>query len=315
MCSISVLMSIFNETIDDINKAINSILNQTYSDFEFIIIVDNPKRSDLKEKLCLLDSRIKVLVNEYNIGLAQSMNRAASIAKGKYLARMDADDISLCSRFDKQYRMLIENDYSLVCTGYVMIDEFDNPIGVESEDISDSDLVRLLPFDNTIHHPTVMMKKTLFDKVGGYRNFPCSQDYDLWLRMILVDNNFHYIPDRLFQYRIREGSISQKNKVKQITTWWYIQSLYKQRKKGGTDSYSETNYLKYLKKNNVFDEKYCKDEINARKIKSQVDMLKKEKNFKVKRFALICKILCISSFYRKYYFRVFKYKIIKRFAK
>jgi len=315
MCSISVLMSIYNERIEDIYKAINSILKQTFSDFEFIIVIDNPKRADIKEELCLLDRRIKVIVNETNIGLALSMNKAASIAQGKYLARMDADDISVNHRFEKQYQVLVENDYSLVCTGYIMIDESDNPIGIESGNISDRDLIRLLPYDNTIHHPTVMMKKTVFDEVGGYRNFPCSQDYDLWLRMVKADDKMHYLPDKLFKYRIREESISQKNKVKQITTWWYIQSLYWEREKRGIDCFSEENYHRYLEKQKVYDEKYCRNELAARKRKSQVDILKGNNKYKVKRLMLMCLIFLNSSFYRKYYLKLFEYKIIKRFGK
>lgn len=93
---ISVLMSVYNETLLEVEQSIISVLNQTHTDFECIIVIDKPDRIDAIayiKQLSEKDSRIILLVNEQNIGLEMSMNRAATIAKGVYLVRMDADDI------------------------------------------------------------------------------------------------------------------------------------------------------------------------------------------------------------------------------
>ena len=312
MPKLSVIMSVYNETEEDIIKSIESIKNQTFSDFEFLIIIDDPQRESLKSALESMDSRIRVYVNEENIGLALSMNKAASLSAGKYLARMDADDISLIERFEKEVCILDSNRFDFVCTGYTLINEDDIEIGVFSPHYSDEEVVKLLPYDNTIHHPTVMFSKRVFDKVGGYRNFPCSQDYDLWLRMVEHGVKVHYIDEVLFKYRIRQQSISEKNKVKQITTWWYIQELYRQRKKEGNDSFSVDNYNEYLLKQKVYDKKYCQDAAKARRLKTKVDVMKKSSKNRYARPFLIFAIMLKSKFYRKYYFHMINYKFHKK---
>lgn len=101
MKKISVVMSIYNENIDEIKASIDSILNQTYENIEFIIILDNPTRLDINVLLTEYqknDTRIKVIYNQKNEGLALSLNKGLEIATGEYIARMDSDDISLQDR-------------------------------------------------------------------------------------------------------------------------------------------------------------------------------------------------------------------------
>lgn len=106
MPQISVIMSVYKEPLDWMAQSIDSILNQIYSDFEFLIVDDNPTDdkliyflNDYQKK----DSRIKIIVNEQNVGLTKSLNIAIKQAQGKYIARMDADDISCKNRFQVQY--------------------------------------------------------------------------------------------------------------------------------------------------------------------------------------------------------------------
>ena len=103
---ISVLMSVYNETLREIRESIDSILAQTYTDFELIIVLDQPNYDEglsLLREYASQDNRIKILVNEKNMGLALSMNYAAEHAKGAFLLRMDADDICMPDRLQKQY--------------------------------------------------------------------------------------------------------------------------------------------------------------------------------------------------------------------
>ena len=121
---ISVIMSVYNESPSDLSAAIDSILNQTYRDFEFIVVCDNPqnvKLIDLIQKYVLADERVRFIKNSENIGLALSLNKAASQARGDYLFRMDADDIAYPTRMMEQYKALTESDLDLVCSGYDII--------------------------------------------------------------------------------------------------------------------------------------------------------------------------------------------------
>lgn len=249
MKCISVLMSTFNETEEQITASIESILKQDFKSFEFIIINDNPNREDLNyilEKFSLIDNRIIVVKNDKNIGLALSLNKAAAYANTEYYARMDADDISHPSRLGIQYTILKSGDYDLVFTDYTYIDEQSNPIPRSTNYWHEKDIYKYLPTKSIIHHPTVMMKKSIFDKVGGYRNFPCAQDYDLWLRLLENGCRFFMIDKKLLQYRVRQNNISKSKSYEQKITIDYIRELFIQRLKSGKDDYSYDNYIKYM---------------------------------------------------------------------
>ena len=253
---ISVLMSVYNETKKQISESIESILKQSFSDFEFIIINDNPKRDELASILSYykhLDSRIVVLRNEENIGLAMSLNKAAQFARTDIFARMDADDISEPIRFELQYKAITEGSFDLVFSNYSIIDEESKQIVFEDNVTcySPDEIRKLLPYNSIIHHPTVMMTRDIFYRVGGYRNFPCAQDHDLWLRIWESNGRFLMLNEKLLKYRMRPNSISGSNKYKQYLTINYIQELFIQRIKYGVDNYSLENYNSYIIKNEV----------------------------------------------------------------
>lgn len=110
--SVSVVMSIYNEQESWLKMSIDSILHQTYSNFEFIIVNDNPQRTlnrNLIEHYQKLDERIVYIENHVNIGLTKSLNLAIAVAKGDYIARMDADDYSFPTRLEKQITFLSKN--------------------------------------------------------------------------------------------------------------------------------------------------------------------------------------------------------------
>ena len=96
---------------------------------------------------------------------------------------------------------------------------------------SSNEIIKLLPYQNTIHHPTVMIKKNIIESVKGYRNFPCAQDYDLWLRLFEKNISMGILNKLLIKYRIRKNSISQSKKLKQINTVWYIRKCFWEQKK------------------------------------------------------------------------------------
>lgn len=251
---ISVIMSVYNETAEEIRASVESLLCQTYQDFEIIIVNDNPQNKDLAqllEEIGGYDDRIRIYQNEINVGLALSMNVAAKMAKGDVLVRMDADDIAMSQRLEKEYENLKNGGFDCVCSNFSLIDENSDDIhaGQAAMTYRAGNNIALDIFTRgIIHHPTVMMTREIFDKVCGYRNFPCSQDRDLWLRFIDVGCKFLYLDDILLKYRIREQSISKQKAILQQLTIEYINKLFIQRIiRKGTDDYSLDNYHAFLR--------------------------------------------------------------------
>lgn len=258
-CKISVVMSTYNESETDLTKAIDSILNQTFEDFEFIIILDNPNNELHKEilkKYQKKDSRVKFFSNQLNIGLAASLNRAIDLSHTDIIARMDADDISLPNRLEKEYSIITSKDIDIVSTNKIEIDENDNVINISNSLPNNDDKIKkMLKYMSVIVHPSVMFKKTKILEIGKYRDFPASQDYDLWLRAINNHLKFYIINEPLIKYRIRNDSISKKNSLKQWCIHEYIYKLYIKRNKNGYDNFNKDNLESYLLKNGVFNEK------------------------------------------------------------
>lgn len=249
---VSVLMSVYNESLDQVSLSLDSMLNQTFSDFEIIVIIDNPMVTDyqlLLDSYKQKDERIKWFVNEENIGLALSMNKAFEASSGKYIARMDADDLSLPERLSKEIDVL-SSGYDCVFSNYDLIDDNDAFI---SRDPSISvfnniSLEQQIANRSIIHHPTVMFSRDVFLRAGKYRNYPCSQDLDLWLRMIDVGCSFFFIDEVLLHYRVRQTSVSGKNRLKQHLTIDFIRKCFLERIRTGSDSYSYEKYSQYISK-------------------------------------------------------------------
>ena len=256
--TVSVLMSVYNETENEILESVWSIINQTYKEWELLIVNDNPNSlvyEGILSRVEKLDSRIRIIKNDHNMGLALSMKEAAKESKTDILARMDADDIAETTRFEDQIPYLLDKGYDFVCGRYIKIDENGGLLydGELSEYFDENTLSSMLPLKSTIHHPTVIMTKEIFNKAGMYRNFPCTQDYDLWLRMHHLGAKMVMVNRCVLKYRVRESSITIKHLVKQQFTKQYIRKLYVKRIMNGEDDYSESNYIDYLKK-------YIKDE-------------------------------------------------------
>ena len=258
---ISVLMSVFNEKLEWIKLAVDSILNQTFTDFEFIIIIDNP---DLKEEIesylksiQLNDSRIIILKNDINMGLASCLNKGLAIAQGEYIARMDADDISYIDRFEKQIKYIKETNSDMVSGLRVEIDENGNIIREIKNNYHEPKV--FLPYSNYIVHPSVLMKKDKLLALNGYRLFSKSQDYDLWLRMLSEGYKISILDEYVINYRVRANSISVSNELEQYYISEYQKKLYKERIKKGKDTFTLDNLDKFLlskkittKKNNRY---------------------------------------------------------------
>ena len=234
------------------------------------------------------------------------MNKAIEIAVGEYIARMDSDDICILNRFEEQINFMKKNNLDLCCSEFLFIDEEDKTFFKEYTKYSSNEIIKLLPYQNTIHHPTVMIKKNIIESVKGYRNFPCAQDYDLWLRLFEKNISMGILNKPLIKYRIRKNSISQSKKLKQINTVWYIRKCFWERKKNGKDSFTIENYNEYLRKQKVFDSNYNKKFKKDQNFKNKIDLYKK--NNKSIYYILIMFLFIRSSFYKKYYINIIKNK-------
>ncbi len=246
---VSVLMSVYNEKEEWLRNSIESILNQTWSDLEFIIINDNPDNKSLLPVLYEYaehDKRIKIIINERNKGLAGSMNEALKFAKGKYVARMDADDISVPDRLEKEVRYMERHLLDMAASNAVMISEEGEEVGGFGK-MPRKNIERLLPYRDMIIHPSVLIKRKVLQKLGGYRDFASAQDYDLWLRMVTGGCKIGILDEFLVYYRLRGNGITRTNHYRQFLMAKYARKLYKERKRHkGKDSFSEENVRRYI---------------------------------------------------------------------
>ena len=202
---ISVLMGIYNEQNKiQVQRAIESVLQQTYEKFEFIICDDGSKQEnyDWLREYCKIDSRIRLLRKEHNSGLAAALNQCLMEAKGEYLARMDADDLSEPERFERQITFLDRHpEYALAGCGADLID--DNGKWGErlpAEKPQKSDFLWSSPF----MHPTIMIRKKVLEELGGYvteRYAERTEDYDLFMRLYAAGYRGYNLQECLFQYR------------------------------------------------------------------------------------------------------------------
>ncbi|MDP7421250.1 MAG: glycosyltransferase [bacterium] len=232
---LTVLMSVFNGE-NYVSKAIDSIRCQTWRDFEFIIINDCSTDGTAEILQAYTDPRIRILENTENIGLTRSLNRGLAEAEGEYIARMDADDISLPERLEKQVAFLNRNEnVGLVGSNFFRIDEKGNILHAVKQWASNEEIKNRLLKSNKFAHGSVMFRKACIDTVGPYRlAFVSSQDYDLWLR-ISECFDVANITEFLYKWRLEIGSISVARRSGQDRLAALAKELAGERKRHGQD--------------------------------------------------------------------------------
>lgn len=213
MPEVSVIMGVYNTPIKYIKKAIDSILNQTFQNFEFIICNDccTDDTFEYVKKTYSNNPKIIIIENEVNKGLAYTLNHCIRISKGEYIARMDADDFSHENRFEKQIEFLKRNPkIDLVSCCCNVFDEN----GIYGERIYRNNVnVRDFLFNQPIIHPAIMVRKTALDIVNNYRDIKKTyryEDYDLFLRMLIAGQKMYILPDKLFDFREDQNSLKRR---------------------------------------------------------------------------------------------------------
>jgi len=206
---VTVLMPVFNGG-KYLKKAIDSILNQTYKNFEFLIIDDGSTDNSIKIIKMYKDPRLRLVRNKKNIGLIKTLNKGLSLAKGKYIARMDCDDVSLPKRLEEQIKFMDQNPDIGVCG------TASKPIGkkVKWYYPTDPDYLKCkLLFTCCISHPTVMFRKNVLEKVE-YSKYKHAEDYYLW---VTLSNKTKLVtlPEVLLKYRQHPNQVSNKFNIQQ----------------------------------------------------------------------------------------------------
>lgn len=240
MPAISAIMSVYNAE-KYISQAIDSILNQSFKDFEFIIIEDCSTDNSLAilNSYAEKDSRIKIIQKQENKrmkGFIENLNIGLNEAQGKYIARMDADDIAHPLRFEKQYQYLETNpDIFMVGSAVNFIDENNHFIKKLEALEHHTEIIKQMPKTVTMYHPVIMFRNHSNIR---YRNLYYCEDYDLYLRLINEGKKFHNFTESLLDYRILNTSISRKdNKFLCILFVEKAKQFYRETIQKGKDSY------------------------------------------------------------------------------
>ena len=215
--SISVVMPTYNTPLAFLKEAINSILKQTFRDFEFIILDDCSTDDSVAYLHSLTDERIRIIRNVENLGITKTLNVGLRAARGKYIARMDSDDVSLPERFEKQFAYMESHPNVVMCGSRI------EKIGVESgygvSAIQDMELYRtrmVFCYPGPMH-PTIFLRRETMEKNQIFydESLIYTQDYGLYADIVRY-GDVYFSPEVLLRYRTHSGQVSTTKRETQI---------------------------------------------------------------------------------------------------
>jgi glycosyltransferase involved in cell wall biosynthesis len=252
----SVLLTVYNGEAK-LAEAIESILNQTERDFEFIIIDDKSKdhSKQIISEYAKKDSRIRPLFHERNMGLAKSLNEGLALASTDLIARMDQDDISLPSRLKLQVRFMRTRPEIAAAGSFVYhmgrTPKLDRLVRLPAEH---DEIVQVLPRQNCMYHPSIMLRRQVVLELGGYREeFRNAEDYDLWLRLS-QKHRLANLQLPLLRYRFSAGGMSLGKRWEQMRYVQMAQVSYRDSSLAGPDlERAADNALEQVDRHEYFD--------------------------------------------------------------
>lgn len=225
---ISVIMSVYNgETY--LKEAIESVINQTFKNWELIVINDcsTDSTAEILLELASKDERVKVHPNEVNLKLPTSLNKAISLCEGKYIARMDADDICLPDRLEKQFKFMEENsDVALSSCRFMTVKNGVYMSGGAGGRCDNNALRAMLLVANPILHPGVICKAEVMKKFNYDTTLTCTEDLELWTRMVMENQKIEILPECLLIYRLHDKQITSTTLERQHTEVLKIQNKF-----------------------------------------------------------------------------------------
>ena len=225
MISISVVMPTFNTSVPILKESVESILAQTFKDFEFIIIDDCSTNDDSCSYLqSLSDERIRIMRNPTNLGITKSLNIGLRAARGKYIARMDSDDIALPMRFEKQFAFMESHPDVIACGANVEF--FGDRSLITYDRIADMEeyRIKLLYFSPGPMHPTVFFNRELLRRyeISYDETLQYAQDYGIYSD-ISKCGRMYILEDVLLRYRFHSSQVSKVHREKQNSCSMYVQ--------------------------------------------------------------------------------------------
>ena len=225
---ISLIMSVYNGE-DYLAETVESVLCQTFTEWEFIIINDcsTDNTSKILAEYASKDARVKVHTNKTNLRLPSSLNKALSLAEGKYIARMDADDICMPDRLQKQYDFMEANpNVDLSSCRFLTLKNGVYSSGGCGGKGDNESIKALLLVTNPILHPGIIAKADAIKELGYDKNFTCTEDMELWTRFALSDKRIEILSEYLMIYRLHDKQITETTLDKQKNEVIKIQKTY-----------------------------------------------------------------------------------------
>lgn len=218
---ISIMLCSYNSA-QFIKDAINSVLAQSFTDFEFIIVNDGSTDNTLDIMRSYTDSRIKIINCSHNY--INSLNKGMQACRGKFIARMDADDKIAYNRLEYQIRVMQENPEITVCFSWGQtFGEFEEPIGHCARGKVENPYFWFVT-GNYLMHPSAMIRKSFLKKHHiQYKDYPYAEDYKLWTDITRLGGTFYIIPQQLLFYRVGNSQVSVKFREIQNNTRLLIQ--------------------------------------------------------------------------------------------
>lgn len=217
MPEISVIMSVYNGEAY-LEEAIESIRNQTFPNWELVVINDcsTDATGEMLAAFAAKDERIRVHTNAVNLKLPASLNKAISLCRGKYIARMDADDISLPDRLEKQYRFMEANkDVMLSSCRFLTVKNGVYASGGAGGRCDPEAIRAMLLVSNPILHPGVIARAQVMQQFGYDTTLTCTEDLDLWTRLAVANQKMQILPECLLIYRLHDKQITKTTLAKQ----------------------------------------------------------------------------------------------------
>lgn len=235
--ALSVLLPVYNGE-RFLAEAIESILGQTFADFEFIIINDGSRDGSggIIDDFAARDARIRAFHQE-NRGLVDTLNRGIALARAPLIARMDADDISLPRRFELQVTRFKNRPELAVVGGFINVMDSDGQhLRIGDYPIRGNAVIKFLERSPPVAHPAVIMRKSAVEAVGGYRSLMKHvEDYDLWQRLSEAGFLIENIPEIVLNYRFHNESVSVKHRAQQALLTVIARVAHHVRKNGLND--------------------------------------------------------------------------------
>lgn len=244
---VSVLMSVYKESISVVSQAIDSIRKQSYHNIEIIVLLDYPEYKELKAYLAQLEteeSRLHYYINEVNMGLLESLNKGLDLCRGEFICRMDADDYAETDRIAGQMDYIYAHKLDLVGSYTNLMDVSGELLGrIKRFPVHHKYVCKYLKYANAVPHPTWLVRKAVYDILHGYRNVLYAEDYDFLIRACLCGYRMGVMPEPLLRYRVNQKGITQRNMASQKIVSYYLALQLKENK-----IFSEEDIIAYRQK-------------------------------------------------------------------